>query len=643
MRLIMRRLLTCICIIIWGCSIDALDVRPAPFTAAAVQFNPQFMQLDENISAISKLAERAAQNGAKLIVFPEMSTCGYIYKDRAQIDPFLDTIPGKTTQMLEKVSRQYGAYIVVGIGEIDAATGMGFNAAALIGPKGYIGKYRKVGLNSSDQIWVSPGNLGHPVFPTEIGNISLLICYDDVYFETSRLSALKGADIIAYAVSSDRALKNEPSSINNHSTIANVQYMAAWNGVYLICADRSNTETNPQSGLVVHYNGASSIWNSLGKKIAQLPYTDVDSLDEDEPLILYAQIDPNMYRNPIKDLMKRRRPELYRDLTLFRAPTDPRASTKSASIASIAVQYAPIFGDKSANFNKIRTLLKKRSEILTKWNLRQPNLIVLPAYSLTGYSPDPKMMQLQAETIEGNIVSDCMELAVEYGSYLVLSFLEKEYNYYFHTALLLSPQGEIIGKYRQTHLDESLSTWMKTGNEISVFSTSIGRIGLMLESDVLFPEIAGVHSVNRADVIAIPTQWNGSYGNTIEIDPQLFVKPFPPNTMIYWYAIAKCAQSYVIVANYVNSERGYKGSSGVYSLNPVMGHYPPMLASEDREEAYYSSFKTLGDPDWWMDQEKLITGRRADLAVPMVLPTAKKAFNLWKNSPGFNTSIWAQQ
>ena len=592
-----------------------------PFKVAAVEFNPQFMELEKNIHGIAASAETAAQQGAKLIVFPEMVTCGYIYKDRAQVEPFLDTIPGKTTDALTEICKKHQVYITVGIGEKDPNTHLGYNATALIGPNGYIGKYRKVGLNSTDQFWMAPGNLGHPVFETPLGKITMLICYDDVYYETSRAAALKGADIIAYSVSSDRALLDEQSSIDNHSTIANVQYMSAWNGVHLIAADRSNSEANPETGLVVHYNGASSIWDGNGNKIAQMPYTDVSTPNTDAPKILYATIDPKTYANPLKKVFQRRRPELYGDLALFRAPTDPKASKESRKITALALQYEPMVGNVQHNLEKVRQLLEKKTDI---------NLVVLPAYSLTGYSTDSEAMKKMAESIDGPIVSHFIDRTVEFKTHLIFSFLEKSKENYFHTAVLLSPKGRILGTYRKTHLNVD-EQWLKPGNELPVFETDLGRIAIELDDEVLFPEISGVFSINRADIIAIPSKHDEkSLGNPVLIDPKLFIKPYPKNTMIYWYAIAKTAQSYTLVANYVGGASHYLGSSGLYSLNPVMGHYPPQLASSDKEEAFHVTFSTLGKEDWWMNQKKLIGGRRADLAVPLMLRTDSKAFQEWK-------------
>jgi predicted amidohydrolase len=96
--------------------------------------------------------------------------------------------------------------VAVGIAEFDAESGLGYNTAALIGPHGYIGKYRKHDLNAQDQLWATAGNLGFPVFDTELGRISMLICYDDTYWHYARLAALHDVDIIVWVSASDRAM-----------------------------------------------------------------------------------------------------------------------------------------------------------------------------------------------------------------------------------------------------------------------------------------------------------------------------------------------------------------------------------------------------------------------------------------------------
>jgi hypothetical protein len=56
--------------------------------------------------------------------------------------------------------------------------------------------------------------------------------------------------------------------------------------------------------------------------------------------------------------------------------------------------------------------------------------------------------------------------------------------------------------------------------------------------------------------------------------------------MIYWHAIARTAQVYTLAANFVGGKAGYKGSSGLFSLDPVEAQIPPRVASAEREELW---------------------------------------------------------
>lgn len=606
-----------------------------PFKVAAVEFDPQFLTLDKNLPRLAAVVEKAAQEGAKLIVLPEASTTGYIYKDFAQLQPFLDSIPGKTTRLLEPIARQHGAHVVVGIAETDPATGLAYNTSVLIGPDGYIGKYRKIGLNPTDQLFFNPGNLGLPVFETPLGRIALNICFDDVYWELSRLPAVKGADIMAFISASDREFKNEPGAWFNHSTISMVQSMTAWNGMALVATDRKNTETNPATGTSVYFGGAASIWSPLGKKLAQAPATAAQAPPppDSPPLILYGTIDPREFNNPIKKRLQERRPELYRDLAFYRAPLDTRASKQSYRVNAALAQYTPVEGDAQANFAKIRKLLESAA--------MKPNLLVAPAYSLTGVPADPAAATKYAEPRDGPSLKRFAALAIEGKMHVIFSMIEKAEGALYHTAFLLSDQGAILGRYRKTHLDEGERRWAAAGDDLPVFSTALGRIGLMLGSDVCFPEVSGVYAVRRADILAIPSDWHGQFGGHLDVNEKLYARAYPKNTMIYWHAIARTAQVFTLSANFVGGTVGFKGSSGLFTLDPVEGYVPPRVASEEREELLLACFETLGSDDWWMNQRRLIAGRAVSVIPPLMLPLESKAFQEWRERPGFDFTVWA--
>jgi predicted amidohydrolase len=170
--------------------------QPMRFKAAAVAFDPAWGDLDGNIARMVAGIEDVAKQGVRLAVLPEQATIGYIFDDFAMVKPHLDTVPGKTTGAIEKVTRAYHMYVVVGIAELDP----------------------------QDQRWVTSGNLGFPVFDTELGRLTMLICYDDTYWQYGRLAALHDVDIIAWSSASDRVMPGTPvdQAKGDHSTIANV-------------------------------------------------------------------------------------------------------------------------------------------------------------------------------------------------------------------------------------------------------------------------------------------------------------------------------------------------------------------------------------------------------------------------------------
>lgn len=133
-----------------------------PFTVAAISFNPELFELQRNIAAAATMIEEAASNGAKVIVLPELSMSGSNYPDLKSWLPYMDTVPGKATDAFAQITKAHGCYVSFGVAEVDPSTGMTYNAAALVGPDGYVGKYRKTGTNMADITTFRPGNAGYP-------------------------------------------------------------------------------------------------------------------------------------------------------------------------------------------------------------------------------------------------------------------------------------------------------------------------------------------------------------------------------------------------------------------------------------------------------------------------------------------------
>jgi predicted amidohydrolase len=278
---------------------------------AAVQMDCAFADKAKNLATIRAHLAEAASNGAQLVVFPECALPGYCFENKAEALPHAEPIPGPCTRALAEDCARLGIHSVVGMLELvgDAL----FNACALIGPGGLIATYRKVHLpflgvdrftTPGDQPFAvhaltpnpSPGGRGEEL------RIGMNICYDGSFPESARCLMLLGADLIVLPT-------NWPTgAIGTAKTL--IPARALENHIYYAACNRIGTERGFQ------FIGMSRIIGCTGEHLAVS--------DNDEPTILYADIDPDKARNkhlvhiPGKYELHRtrdRRPAMYGPIT----------------------------------------------------------------------------------------------------------------------------------------------------------------------------------------------------------------------------------------------------------------------------------------------------------------------------------------
>jgi len=168
------------------------------FKLALAQISCDRGDKTENLKKIEKTVIKAKKHSADLIVFPELSLTGYRVRD--EIYELAETIPGPSTSTVERIAQKTRTHIIFGMPERSEKTQATiFNSAVLVGPKGFIGKYRKMYLPThsmfEEKRYFRPG-YQPAVFDTELGRIGLIICYDIFFPEVARLARLEGAQLI---------------------------------------------------------------------------------------------------------------------------------------------------------------------------------------------------------------------------------------------------------------------------------------------------------------------------------------------------------------------------------------------------------------------------------------------------------------
>jgi 5-aminopentanamidase len=218
---------------------------------AVVQTNPVFGEVEKNIHDALSLMETTE---ADVYVLPELFTTGYNFKDEKEIRTMAEPADGITCRTMSAWIKKNPCYVVYGFAE--QAEKM-FNSAALVGPDGLVGMYRKVHLFDRENLFFAPGNLGFPVFNLPIGKVGIMICFDWMYPESARTLALKGAQMIAHPA--NLVLPNCPDAMVTR---------CLENRVFTATADRVGEEN--RCGVDLKFIGTSEIVAPDGKILCRL-------------------------------------------------------------------------------------------------------------------------------------------------------------------------------------------------------------------------------------------------------------------------------------------------------------------------------------------------------------------------------------
>jgi nitrilase len=278
------------------------------FKIAAVQAAPVFMDREATIAKACELIARAAQGGARLVVFPEAfiptypdwvwhippGEHGMLADLYAELLEQSVAIPDSATEELGRAAREAGVYVAIGLNErnAEASNASLYNTLLYVDPEGnLLGKHRKLVPTAPERmVWAQGDGSTLEVYDTPFGKLGGLICWEN-YMPLARYALYAWGTQIYLAPTWDRG---EP-------WLSTLRHIAKEGRVYVVgCSIALRKEDIPdrfefkakyyaEAGEWIN-KGQSAIIGTDGKFIS-------GPLNAEEG-ILYAELDPKQMRGP---------------------------------------------------------------------------------------------------------------------------------------------------------------------------------------------------------------------------------------------------------------------------------------------------------------------------------------------------------
>lgn len=239
---------------------------------------------NQNLQHSVNLIKQAADNGAVLIVLPELHATPYfcVSQSSKHFD-LAEPIPGPSCEMLSKVAAESNAVIVGSVFERRAA-GVYHNTAVVFDNDGSLaGLYRKMHIPDdpgyNEKFYFTPGDLGFVPITTSIATLGILVCWDQWFPEAARLMALAGAEMLIYptAIGWNKCESERDQANQLQAWIIMQRAHAIANGLPLLCCNRIGQENE----------GGDVFW---GNSFACGPQGEMLADSDTGATILYAEV-----------------------------------------------------------------------------------------------------------------------------------------------------------------------------------------------------------------------------------------------------------------------------------------------------------------------------------------------------------------
>ncbi len=180
-----------------------------------------------------------------------------------------------------------------------------------------------------------------------------------------------------------------------------------------------------------------------------------------------------------------------------------RARSPQPRIPAIAAVAAPFERDIDVCIGRIGRWLRTA-------RARGADLVAFPESALGGYMLEPRPGEVRLPEpppllrLDGPEIVRLVELAGP--TTVCLGFTEDAPGGPYSTGVCLNGDG-ILGTQRKVHIPPAESLCLRSGEGFAAFDTPVGRLGMLLCYDKLFPEAARTLALDGAEIVVAPAAW----------------------------------------------------------------------------------------------------------------------------------------
>ena len=269
-------------------------------------------------------------------------------------------------------------------------------------------------------------------------------------------------------------------------------------------------------------------------------------------------------------------------------------------------------GVKTPQMIKTEALLKAERACMEAKEIGA-DMVCLPEMFCCPY--ETKNFPKYAEADGGMVWKKCADLAREYGIYLVAGSvpeLEMESDMgcmpmtrIYNTSYVFDREGRQIAKHRKMHLFDinvpggqcfRESDTLTAGDEVTVFDTEFGKMGLCICYDVRFPELARLMALEGARMVLVPAAFNLTTG--------------PAHWELVYRSEAMYNQMFYVATS---PARDMEASYHAWGHSMVADPRGAVVAMMDEKEGYQVTELNLADVEPARQQIPLLAQRRTDV------------------------------